>query len=87
MFRLINADIPDDSSVEEVGLSSTRAWEALQRPDFKDAEEANKAPYCIAYNTDLDMFDYWKEVRPDFAQRGNLAFSGEIKLGQYLACE
>lgn len=48
----------------------------------------NKAAFNIAYETDLNIFEYWKQVRPDLGQRGARAFSGKgFNRGQYLACE
>ncbi|CAI7663181.1 unnamed protein product [Penicillium pancosmium] len=71
---------------DECRTSSSKAWEALIHPDYKDATEANKAPFNLAYDTDLTVFEWVKSVRPDIGQRANTAMAGKgLNLEQYLA--
>lgn len=62
-------------------------WEALNRPDYKRSKSVNKAAFNIAYKTDLNIFQYWEQVRPDLGERGSRAFAGKgLNEQQYLAC-
>ncbi|KAH8697070.1 S-adenosyl-L-methionine-dependent methyltransferase [Talaromyces proteolyticus] len=71
---------------EESRLASCQMWEALNRPDFRDTEAVNKAAFNIAYETDLNIFQYWEQVRPDLGKRGACAFAGKgLNEAQYLA--
>jgi hypothetical protein len=73
------------TSADECRTSSSKAWEALVHPDYKDATEANKAPFNLAYDTDLTVFEWVKSVRPDIGQRANTAMAGKgLNLEQYL---
>jgi len=69
--------ICEDQSAEESRLSSCKMWEALTRPDFKGVDASNKAAFNIAYDTDLNIFQYWEQVRPDLGERGARAFAGK----------
>lgn len=74
-------------SAEESRLSSCKAWDALTHPDFKSRADVNKSAFNIAYNTDLSIFDYWRDVRPDLGKRGAKAFTGKgLNYEQYFAC-
>ncbi|KAJ5787470.1 S-adenosyl-L-methionine-dependent methyltransferase [Penicillium paradoxum] len=71
---------------DECRTSSSKAWEALTHPDFKDSTDPRKTPFNLAYNTELLIFDWMKTVRPDIGQRCNTAMAGKgINLGQYLS--
>ncbi|KAJ3494431.1 hypothetical protein NLG97_g4079 [Lecanicillium saksenae] len=71
---------------EESRLASCKMWEALTEPGFKDAEASNKCAFNIAYDTNLNIFQYWERIRPDLGERGALAFAGKaMNEKQYLA--
>ncbi|KAM3518757.1 hypothetical protein MY4038_010005 [Beauveria bassiana] len=70
---------------EESRLASCKQWDALTKPGFKDSTADNKAAFNLAYDTNLNMFQYWKQVRPDLGQRGAIAFAGKgLNYDQYL---
>lgn len=49
---------------------------------------ANKAPFNIAYDTNLDYFQYVSSERPDIGNRAKKAMAGKgFNLGQYLSRE
>ncbi len=74
-------------SAEESRLASCKQWDALTKPGFKGSSADNKAAFNIAYDTNLNMFQYWKQVRPDLGQRGAIAFAGKgLNYDQYLGC-
>ncbi|OAA74697.1 O-methyltransferase, family 2 [Akanthomyces lecanii RCEF 1005] len=71
---------------EESRLASCKMWEALTEPGYKDSEASNMAAFNIAYDTDLNIFQYWEKVRPDLGERGARAFSGKgFNENQYLS--
>ena len=72
-------------SADECRVSSCRTWDALTLPDYKDATAATKAPFNIAYGTNLDYFQYVSSERPDIGNRAKRAMAGKgFNLGQYL---
>ena len=74
-------------SIDECRFSSSRSWEALTNPDYKDSTAANRTPFNLAYNTDMGIFQYLSEVRSDIGHRAKLAMAGKgLNLDQYLAC-
>ena len=75
-------------SADECRVSSCKTWDALTLPDYKDATAANKAPFNIAYDTNLDYFQYVSSERPDIGNRAKKAMAGKgFNLGQYLSRE
>ncbi|KAE8153686.1 S-adenosyl-L-methionine-dependent methyltransferase [Aspergillus avenaceus] len=71
---------------DECRTSSSKAWEALTYPEYKNATETNKAPFNLAYKTDLTIFEWMKSVRPDIGRRCNTAMAGKaLNLEQYLS--
>ncbi|RMD40324.1 hypothetical protein DV735_g4820, partial [Chaetothyriales sp. CBS 134920] len=71
---------------DEARASSCKAWDALVTPGFKGSTAPNKAPFNIAYNTELDIFQYVSKVRPDIGARAKVAMAGKgLNLGQYLS--
>lgn len=75
-------------SADECRVSSCKTWDALTLPDYKDAMAANKAPFNIAYDTNLDYFQYVSSERPDIGNRAKKAMAGKgFNLGQYLSRE
>ena len=72
-------------SANEYRVSSCRTWDALTLPDYKDATAANKAPFNIEYDTNLDYFQYVSSERQDIGNRAKKAMAGKgFNLGQYL---
>ncbi|OAA59250.1 Cytochrome P450 [Akanthomyces lecanii RCEF 1005] len=71
---------------EESRLASCKMWEALTEPGYKDSKASNMAAFNIAYETDLNIFQYWEKLRPDLGERGARAFSGKgFNEKQYLS--
>ncbi|PHH62237.1 hypothetical protein CDD81_7297 [Ophiocordyceps australis] len=65
---------------EEGRMSCYKQWEALS------GKRSGQTGFNLAYQTDLSVYDYWKQVRPDWGQRAARAFSSNVgNLEQYLA--
>ncbi|KAJ3497647.1 hypothetical protein NLG97_g1741 [Lecanicillium saksenae] len=64
-------------NAEESRNSSCKAWEALTLESFKNSDAPDKAAFNIAYQTELNVFQWWQKVRPDLGARGALAFTGK----------
>ncbi|OJI99541.1 hypothetical protein ASPVEDRAFT_148607 [Aspergillus versicolor CBS 583.65] len=66
--------------------ASCKVWDAMTRPEYKDATEPTRAPFNIAYDTPLDYFKYTTTVRPEMAKRTQKAMGGKaFNLGEYLS--
>ncbi|KAI1991288.1 hypothetical protein LOZ53_002970 [Ophidiomyces ophidiicola] len=75
-------------NTDEIGAATRKSWEALVHPSFKCSSAANKTAFNLAFNTDFGMYEYWKQLRPDLAERGGAAFASlpigwEAFLGLY----
>lgn len=76
----------DGDSVDECRTSSCKALEAMRHPEYKDSNAPNRAPFNLAYGTEMTIFEYLAEVRPDMGLRSKVAMSGKgLRLGDYLS--
>ncbi|KAF2677135.1 S-adenosyl-L-methionine-dependent methyltransferase [Lentithecium fluviatile CBS 122367] len=63
-----------------VRRSSCKAWEALKLPEFKNSNAPGKTAFNLAYNTDLEIFQYLSEVEPEIGKRTKVAFASGTKV-------